>query len=253
MKAAAEELQTSLRRSRVAFAHRLTSGESTEAAVRQFLRENYPESIGVAHGQVIDSGGDQSGQLDVIMYDKARTPILFSDREQGNRLVPAEGVLAAMDVKHSVSSADLTKAAADAKKLKRLKRNAYFNSVTTPLGSPQNLYGRTWPVVPPPLFLVFAFEGPTLETTTATLRAAHEGATLHERVDMTCILNRGTTMNITPDGQSVTVDPRPGTELKGYAAGNPLLTTHILLSTILLQMYVPPINVRNYLPDNFGL
>lgn len=252
MKAAAKELDASLARSRIAFAHKLTSGESTEAAVRAFLRENFPESIGICHGQVIDKDGAPSGQLDVIMYDVARTPVLFTDREKGNRLIPAEGVIAAMDVKHRASSIDLKKAAADAKKLKQLKREAYFaRSPSAPLGSPQDLYGTRWPLVPPPLFLVFAFEGPTLETAVLTLRNAHQGAELHERVDMVCILNRGVTMNITADGQRVTIDPRPGSQLKGYPSKNPLLATHILLSGAVLQYYTPAIKLSAYLPDDF--
>lgn len=37
------------------------------------------------------------------MYDVARTPALFTDREKGNRLIPAEGAIAAMDVKHMLT------------------------------------------------------------------------------------------------------------------------------------------------------
>lgn len=252
MKAATQELEASLLRSRAAFKHKLTSGESTEAAVRAFLRENYPESVGICHGQVIDVNGDSSAQLDVIMYDKARTPVFYADRENGVRLIPAEGVLAAMEVKHRVTTDDLRKSARDAETLKKLKREAYFaKSPSAPFGSPQNLYGTTWSTAVPPLFLVFAFEGPTLETTTSTLRDAHEGKELHHRVDMACILDRGITVNIAENPRRISVDPRPNTELKGYNALNALLTTHVLMSGVVLQMYIPAINIQRYLPPNF--
>lgn len=57
-------------------------------------------------GQVIDSLGRRTKQLDVIVYDMDRTPILFSSDEDGHRLVPSEGVLAVVEVKTHVDVSD---------------------------------------------------------------------------------------------------------------------------------------------------
>lgn len=87
------QLKASFEASRIAFEHRLTKGEAIEESVRAFLRRHLPDSIGVAHGQVIDRNGAMSRQLDVILYDATKTPILFSDEAEGNRIVPVEGSL----------------------------------------------------------------------------------------------------------------------------------------------------------------
>lgn len=248
---AADELLLSLERSRRSFSHNLTSGESTEAAVRQFFRDHYPDSIGVGHGQVVDVHGSRSTQLDIVLYDKARTPILFSDKENGNRLFPAEGVIAAIEVKSSVTSADLSKAAANAKVLKNLARVAYIESLFSPLGL-QSQYGRVWETTPPPLFIVLAFEGPKLETVVRTLREAHLRHELWERVDTTCILSRGITLNTGLGGDSYSIEPQPGSLLQGNRMLKPLLFLHVMLSTHVLQRLVPPINLVRYLPDGFN-
>lgn len=247
---ASDELQIALSRSRIAFkSHNLSSGESTEAAVREFFWQHYPESVGVGHGQVVDTRGKASSQLDVVLYDKARTPVLFTDKEQENRLFPAEGVIAAVEVKSSLTTEDLRKSSADAKALKNLSRTAYHNSPVAPKGM-HKLYGLQWPETAPPLFLVLAFEGPTLETVVKTLRKEQLGTDPWERIDMACVLNRGVTLNTSPNG-TYSVEPRRDTLLQGNKMKKSLLFTHVLLSSAVFQMYVPPINLHKYLPENF--
>lgn len=248
---AGDQLQAALQRSRRAFeTHNLTSGESTEAAVRQFFREHYPEAVGVGHGKVMDRLGNTSSQLDIVLYDKARTPVLFADQEQGNRLFPAEGVIAAVEVKSSVTATDLRRAASNAKKLKTLTRDAYCDSALAPRGT-HTLYGRSWSQTAPPLFLVLAFEGPTMETVVKSLQEAHEGTRPWERVDMACVMDRGVTLNVSQEG-TYTMDPRPDTVLRGNKMEKTLLFTHIIMSNVVFQMYVPPINLYKYLPQDFS-
>ncbi len=53
-------------------------GNSYEEIFRKFLREYLPESLDIATGLLVDSNGNFSKQLDVIISDKAKTPIFFS-------------------------------------------------------------------------------------------------------------------------------------------------------------------------------
>ncbi|WP_375154242.1 DUF6602 domain-containing protein [Paenarthrobacter sp. CM16] len=77
MGTAAKQLQLSLQQIRDAYGHNLTIGTEAEDVLREFLAAHLPDSIGVANGQIVDSLGSESRQVDVILYDKARTPALY--------------------------------------------------------------------------------------------------------------------------------------------------------------------------------
>jgi hypothetical protein len=83
---AAAEMTLSLARTRTALSHSLSKGEAAEETVRKFFARYLPPSLGVTKGQVIDSLGRRTKQLDVIVYDMDRTPTLFSSDEDGHRL-----------------------------------------------------------------------------------------------------------------------------------------------------------------------
>jgi hypothetical protein len=102
MSQAAQEMALSLAKIRTAMNHNLSKGEAAEESVRSFFRRYLPPSLGVTKGQVVDSTGQRTRQLDVIIYDVAHTPMLFSSDEDGHRLVPSEGVIAVIEVKTQV-------------------------------------------------------------------------------------------------------------------------------------------------------
>jgi len=106
MSQAAAEMTLSLARTRTALSHSLSKGEAAGETVRKFFARYLPPSLGVTKGQVIDSLGRRTKQLDVIVYDMDRTPILFSSDEDGHRLVPSEGVLAVVEVKTHADVSD---------------------------------------------------------------------------------------------------------------------------------------------------
>ncbi|WP_437963513.1 DUF6602 domain-containing protein [Sorangium sp. So ce260] len=81
----------------------LELGPELEIAICQALRKFLPERAGVCRGWVVDTTGDRQGD-DIIIYDAARFPTL---RGLGGDLairerVPAEAVLAYIEVKHTL-------------------------------------------------------------------------------------------------------------------------------------------------------
>ena len=88
MSQAAAEMTLSLARTRTALSHSLSKGEAAEETVRKFFARYLPPSLGVTKGQVIDSLGWRTKQLDVIVYDMDRTPILFSSDEDRPPALP---------------------------------------------------------------------------------------------------------------------------------------------------------------------
>jgi hypothetical protein len=89
--------------------HSGEKGTATEEIVAEFLTDRLPQSIGATSGQVMDRTGRKSGQVDVILYDAIRTPMLFASTKAGRHTVPAEGVLAVVEVKTHLTPGEVRK------------------------------------------------------------------------------------------------------------------------------------------------
>jgi hypothetical protein len=99
-----------------AFDHRATIGTSREDALIEFLRKRLPTRFGVARGEVVDIGGRRSGQVDVVIFDQAMNTPLTSD-SGGSVILPAEALLAAIEVKSTLTKDETKKALLGAQKL----------------------------------------------------------------------------------------------------------------------------------------
>lgn len=248
---ASDELLLSLKRIRAAVDHNLSIGESAEESVRRFLRSHLPESIGVAKGQVIDSRGGTSKQLDVILYDMAHTPVLFRSDEENYRLIPVEGVMAVIEVKATVSGADLASIAANMESVKALEKRAYFDPVEgVSIVTTTNLFGQSFDHFPI-TFSLFAFEASSSDNMVPAFRTANNGRSLSRRIDNACLLNRGVIMNFA-EGQSYSGTPYPASTALISETEHRLLLWYLLNSNVWLQARMKPINMVHYLGDDFA-
>jgi hypothetical protein len=82
--------------------HGTTIGDDSEANWARVLREFLPARYGVAKGQVIDSQGGISDQIDLLIYDAQYTPLL-AKTANGDLFVPAEAVYAVFEVKQEIN------------------------------------------------------------------------------------------------------------------------------------------------------
>lgn len=96
--------------------HNLTAGESREEVLRQFLIQNLPNRIGISAGFVIDTSGNTSKQIDVVIYDKNYGSFFTIG---GANFFPCEIVIAVGEVKSDVASTDKLNDALD--KIKSVK------------------------------------------------------------------------------------------------------------------------------------
>jgi hypothetical protein len=101
-----------------AFQHTGIRGDERAAALAKFLREHLPANIGVAKGEAIDFRGRRTGQLDIIVYDADMAAPITSRSE--NVLVPAESLLAVIEVKTTLTQNDLSTSYDAAKKVRGL-------------------------------------------------------------------------------------------------------------------------------------
>jgi hypothetical protein len=101
------------------FRHKGLRGSSREEVVAQFLSDQLPARFGVTAGEAIDVDGSRTGQLDIVVFDRyATAPLLKRDAAD---LLPAEALLAVIEVKSVLSQKDLNMAAKAARRISQLR------------------------------------------------------------------------------------------------------------------------------------
>jgi hypothetical protein len=116
--AAKEELRLGGEKA-AAFQHRSIRGDERAAQLAKFLRERLPDRFGVGKGEVVDFSDCRSGQLDVIIYDRATcAPVSVQDE---NLLLPCEALYAAIEVKSVVTQQALNSSLEAAGKIRKLR------------------------------------------------------------------------------------------------------------------------------------
>lgn len=81
--------------------HPGTKGDSLENVWIEWLRTYLPNRYNVDKAIVIDSDGNLSDQIDLVIYDQQYTPFVFNQNE--TLYIPAEGVYAVFEVKPDLS------------------------------------------------------------------------------------------------------------------------------------------------------
>lgn len=103
-----------------AFKHHGNRGMGREQAIIGFLNEHLPGRFRAVTGEVVDVGGERSGQVDILIYDHVNTAPLLT-QTNGRVLIGAEALLAAIEVKSRLTKAELTKAVDGFSKIKALR------------------------------------------------------------------------------------------------------------------------------------
>lgn len=152
-------LEIKLARIRSVADHAATKGTLLEKAVCDFFQTMLPNSLGITSGFIIDSNGNQSTQLDLIIYDRLKGCTFFN--EGGISVLPCEFVHCVIEVKTSVSSTDLLKCGEASSKIKQLERKAFYRNQL--IQYEYNYYGKNYSLeltgcLPPPIYIIFSLE-----------------------------------------------------------------------------------------------
>ena len=101
------------------FDHTVIRGDERAAALANFLRNRLPRSLAIGKGEAIDYKDNRTGQLDLIIYDQARSsPVTV---QQENLLVPAESLFAVIEVKSILTQVEWHKCYLAADKVRKLR------------------------------------------------------------------------------------------------------------------------------------
>lgn len=93
-------------------------GAKREDALRAFITERIPKRYGVATGEVVDQLNTSGPQLDVLVFDQTRT---FSFSDGDIQVLPAEALLASIEVKSKLNATEVEKSCIAARKLRTLR------------------------------------------------------------------------------------------------------------------------------------
>ncbi|UIK01710.1 hypothetical protein LZK82_31830 (plasmid) [Rhizobium leguminosarum] len=96
-----KDVEQKLTAARQTLGHMGTKGDATEDAWRSLLTTYLPQRYKVAKAHVCDSENRFSDQIDIVVYDRQYSPLIFSI---GNEIiVPAESVYAIFEAKQTIN------------------------------------------------------------------------------------------------------------------------------------------------------
>ncbi|SOC89932.1 hypothetical protein SAMN05421890_4921 [Ensifer adhaerens] len=97
-----DTIQQQLAQARESFAHPGTKGDASEAVWLEMLQTYLPERYRADKAHVVDSEGNFSEQMDVVVYDRQYSPFIFKFRDQ--LIIPAESVYAVFEAKQTINA-----------------------------------------------------------------------------------------------------------------------------------------------------
>ena len=115
-------LQAGLIASRSVIDHAGAKGTETEANWLDMLQGHLPNRYLADTAFVVDAEGHQSEQIDVVIYDRQYTPELYN--VAGQKVVPAEGVYAILEVKQTLNKGNIEYAGGKVSSVRNLKRTS---------------------------------------------------------------------------------------------------------------------------------
>lgn len=176
-----EDIQQRLATVRKTIHHPGSKGDASENVWIEMLDLYLPRRYQTAKAHVVDSLGNFSQQIDVVVFDRQYSPFIFSYQNQ--TIIPAESVYAVFEAKQTADAALVAYAQEKVASVRRLHR--------TSLPIPHA--GGTYPAKPliPILGGILTFESewnPALGKPLSRTLEAGEGARL---LDIGCVASHG--------------------------------------------------------------
>jgi hypothetical protein len=242
----ANQMRLDFEQARSAMSHPLFKGIAFEETYRRFLRSYLPRSLDISTGFLVDSNGNISNQLDVIISDSGKTPILYSNGD--TRIIPVECAYAVIEIKARIETSTLREVLENMKSVRNLRKTAYVK-VEGPILQYDKLYGKQWEIWPINYYL-FAYDSIGMKTLGNNLQLIHQEENLPEerRIDMVCVLDKGVICNKLKNGEYNAL-PEPESRLLLCETDQSLLLFYTLMSRYINQVRLPAFNFTAYLGE----
>jgi hypothetical protein len=176
-----EDIQQKLAITRKTFGHPGTKGDASEKVWLDMLEAYLPQRYQAASAHVVDSLGNFSDQIDVVIFDRQYSPFIF--KYQGETIVPAESVYAAFEAKQAINAAQVDYAQKKVATVRRLHRTSL------PIPHAGGVYPAK--ALIPILGGVLTFESDWSPAFGMPLESALDVSDELERLDMGCVAAHG--------------------------------------------------------------
>lgn len=166
--------------------HSYQQGYFYEELLRLFLQKFFPPSIGVARGFIVDSDDNISNELDIIIFDKNKTPVFYSAGDL--RIIPIETVYAVIEVKTKITSSIIKKQIfPHLESINVLNKKALLDPDEKMLDTKAKKFEA------PIMYGVFAFSSSKLSDITDTINDYYSknDKKPKEKIDSICVLGKG--------------------------------------------------------------
>ncbi len=221
-----DDIQNRLDISRRSFAHPVTKGDASETVWLALLQSYLPQRYQAATAHVVDSEGEFSDQIDVVVFDRQYSPFIF--KYEGQTIVPAESVYAAFEAKQSLNAAQVKYAQDKVASVRRLRRTSL------PIPHAGGVYPAKQLI--PILGGLLTFESDWKPALDQPLLDALKDGNPESRLDIGCIAAHGMfKFDSAANAYTVTMGNRPATAF-----------LFDLISTLQFSGTVPMIDVRAY-------
>jgi hypothetical protein len=224
-----KEMAVKLGNTRTTIGHPVAKGDITENSWRGMLEKYLPKRYAVEKAFVVDSDGNISDQIDLVVFDRHFSPFLF--HQDGAYYIPAESVYALFEIKQEATKKELLYAGKKAESVRKLKRTSTH---ITHAG------GRHDPVVPKKIIAGFLCLASSWKDGLAgKFSTVLKSLPMNQRLDLACVLEQGAI--------SLTLGNQSRIDLEIFPPEQALIQFFLVLLVKLQAMgSVPAIDIKAY-------
>ena len=117
-----DDVQRRLEIARKNFAHPVTKGDASEKVWLKLFQTYLPRRYEAATAHIVDSEGQFSQQIDVVIFDRQYSPFIF--HYEGQTIIPAESIYAVFETKQSINANQISYAHDKIASVRRLNRTS---------------------------------------------------------------------------------------------------------------------------------
>ena len=117
-----QQMDAKLSLNREILTHTTTKGDASELEWIEMLSNFLPKRYEIDKAFVINFEGFVSDQIDLVIYDRHFSPFIL--HQNGAKFIPAESVYAVIEIKPTLTSANIKYAAEKAKSVRTLERTS---------------------------------------------------------------------------------------------------------------------------------
>jgi hypothetical protein len=117
-----DDIERRLSTARESFGHAPSKGDASESVWLDLLTSYLPQRYQAASAHVVDSEGQFSDQIDVVIFDRQYSPFIFMF--EGQKIIPAESVYAVFEAKQTLNAELIRYAREKCASVRRLRRTS---------------------------------------------------------------------------------------------------------------------------------